>query len=39
MLEIKIVAQNGTFQLETIIDDFQWNVILDPGVFKPEMDN
>jgi len=37
LLETEVVGQEETFQLKTIIDEFQWNVALDAEVFKPDI--
>jgi hypothetical protein len=37
LLETEVVGQEETFQLKTIVDEFQWNVALDAEVFKPDI--
>jgi len=34
LLEIHVVGNNGTLQIEIVMDQFQWDVELDPGQFK-----
>ncbi len=34
LLEIHVVGNNGTLQVEMIMDQFQWDVELDPSQFK-----
>ena len=34
LVQVHVVGNNGTLQIETIMDQFQWDVALDPAQFK-----
>jgi len=34
LVQIHVAGNNGTLQIETIMDQFQWDVALDPAQFK-----